>query len=757
MDLYLNLYELGFSGESIDFARKEGHTSVEQVIQFLCGNPRKKGKRILFFNWRNLRTPGFPRIHSPNIDQLVVYRTAKEISLFGNALFRSFGFQAEELRRRLAFGRLCSEPTVIQSEENKGVRQPNMELSPSSSGRTEDHSSVIFIKFHISPYFSPISRPNIGQFNPSISTQQDLENFVQFLILDVRTRHHSIVTLDLPCISLTTIVDSSLRQLNNPATRTSLLADLGITRSTSVLLEHDSETCLNIQQSGSATFCHRRPFPSDADGNNNRHDDFGASPPNSMPPSKRFRRRHLDLFSILLGRGTSRPESQGSSSIALLLTLRELCINVLMRYIQVIGRFHLDFHGINAFSGSYIEGLWVLSKQLSWACLPVQLSSEIIEKLRCNYQLNASTLALLKNFVYDLDLSHNQVSREMIYELAVSWPRLAGLNLANIPDTLGAEQLKILAELKNLHYLNITGQEFVDGDVLKSLAALPKLKSLAITNNEYSECCWEELWHYHCLDGVVVSPLQILAVNGTAFKDSSLLAVVKLFPNLRVLNFQNTEVTGFYHSIDGVASLQELRFVMCSRKLVLFPPFLVPKVTPYEKKCGLIRIDVQRCDQLNIEQFLDQINGQPVQYINGFAQLPSVNCEYIQRLSEMDIPLKELSLSFFASSFPVSKLTKIIKNLSKSLCKLHLPMNSLEAVDNRSVNELVSSILMARHLQEIDFGKQSEILSTRQLIRIVRELSALERIIARDMTDEQETELKNHLPPKCLLRIAKTP
>ncbi|VDL11719.1 unnamed protein product [Hymenolepis diminuta] len=614
-----------------------------------------------------------------------------------------------------------------------------MELSPSSSGRTEDHSSVIFIKvsffftsclspniwFHISPYFSPISRPNIGQFNPSISTQQDLENFVQFLILDVRTRHHSIVTLDLPCISLTTIVDSSLRQLNNPATRTSLLADLGITRSTSVLLEHedimirfvifvfhfraDSETCLNIQQSGSATFCHRRPFPSDADG-------------------------HLDLFSILLGRGTSRPESQGSSSIALLLTLRELCINVLMRYIQVIGRFHLDFHGINAFSGSYIEGLWVLSKQLSWACLPVQLSSEIIEKLRCNYQLNASTLALLKNFVYDLDLSHNQVSREMIYELAVSWPRLAGLNLANIPDTLGAEQLKILAELKNLHYLNITGQEFVDGDVLKSLAALPKLKSLAITNNEYSECCWEELWHYHCLDGVVVSPLQILAVNGTAFKDSSLLAVVKLFPNLRVLNFQNTEVTGFYHSIDGVASLQELRFVMCSRKLVLFPPFLVPKVTPYEKKCGLIRIDVQRCDQLNIEQFLDQINGQPVQYINGFAQLPSVNCEYIQRLSEMDIPLKELSLSFFASSFPVSKLTKIIKNLSKSLCKLHLPMNSLEAVDNRSVNELVSSILMARHLQEIDFGKQSEILSTRQLIRIVRELSALERIIARDMT-----------------------
>lgn len=52
----------------------------------------------------------------------------------------------------------------------------------------------------------------------------------------------------------------------------------------------DSETCLNIQQSGSATLCHRRPIPSDADGNNKRHDDFGAFPPNSVPPSKRFRR-----------------------------------------------------------------------------------------------------------------------------------------------------------------------------------------------------------------------------------------------------------------------------------------------------------------------------------------------------------------------------------------------------------------------------------------------------------------------------------
>lgn len=199
---------------------------------------------------------------------------------------------------------------------------------------------------------------------------------------------------------------------------------------------------------------------------------------------------------------------------------------------------------------------------------------------------------------------------------------------------------------------------------------------------------------------------------------------------------------------------------MCSSKLVLFPRFLVPKIIPDEKKCGLIRIDVQRCNQLNIGQFLDQINGQPMQYINGLTQLPSVNCEYIQRLSgkkwlpallcylnnnlvnvfiylfilEMGIPLKELNLSFLTSSFPVSKLAKIIKNLSKSLCKLHLPMNSLEAVDNQSVDELVSSILMARHLQEIDFGKQLEILSTRQLIRIVGELSAMERIIARDMT-----------------------
>lgn len=83
---------------------------------------------------------------------------------------------------------------------------------------------------------------------------------------------------------------------------------------------------------------------------------------------------------------------------------------------------------------------------------------------------------------------------------------------------------------------------FLINNIFQSFLALPKLKSLVITNNEYSECCWEELWHYHCLDGVIVSPLQVLAVNGTAFKDPSLLAVVKLFPNLRVLNFQNTEV-----------------------------------------------------------------------------------------------------------------------------------------------------------------------------------------------------------------------
>ncbi|KAM3177953.1 hypothetical protein ACTXT7_003539 [Hymenolepis weldensis] len=726
MDLYLNLYELGFSGESIDFARKEGHTSVEQVIQFLCGNPQKKVKRVLFFDWRHLRTPEFLRIHSPDIDQPVVYRTAKEISLFRHSLLCSFGFQAEESRRRLVFRRFHSERTAIQPEGNEGVRQPNMEVGPSNSGTAEEHSSVIFIEFRATPYFSPISRPNIGQFNPSTSTQQDLENFVQFLISDVRPRHHSVVTLDLPCISLTTIVDSTLRHLNNPATRTSLLADLGITRSTSVLLEHedilvhfvifffhlraDSETCLNIQQAGSATFCHRRPFPSDADGNNNRHDDIGAFPPNPMPPSKRLRQRHLDLFSILLGRETSRRESQEPSSIASLLNLRELCVNVLVRYIEVIGRFNLGFRVINGFSRNCIKGLRILSKQLKWACLPVQLSNEIIEKLRCNHQLNASTLSLLKNFVYDLDLSHSQVSREMVYELVVSWPRLAGLNLANIPDTLSAEQLKILA-------------------------ALPKLKSLVLTNNEYSESCWEELWHYHCLDGVIVSPLQVLAVNGTAFKDPSLLAVVKLFPNLRVLNFQNTERKLYERRKVVPKDVKVTRLGESDHLATMALTSRTPGVTI---RCSSVLVHALRANVHSLPYGPDKVAG----------LVP------ILLLQQMGIPLKELNLSFRTSSFPVSKLAKIIKNLSKSLCKLYLPMNSLETVDNQSVNELVSSILMAKHLQEIDFGKQLKILSTRQLIRIVGELSAVERIIARDMTDEQETELKNQLPPKCLLRIS---
>nr|CDS29945.1 DNA methylase C 5 cytosine specific active site [Hymenolepis microstoma] len=623
-----------------------------------------------------------------------------------------------------------------------------MELGPSTSGTPKERPPVIFIKFLFSPCFAPIRRPNVGQFCPSTSTQQDLENFVQFLISGVRSRDHPSITLDSPCIRLISSTEgSSRRQLNNPATRTSILADLGITRSTSVLVEHDCEKCFHIRQSGSATFCHSRLFPSGAivDSDNNNEDN-NAFPPKSFDTSRSFTAFLKRLFR------TPRPVSQGP-----ILSLRELCVNLLVKYIKVICGFDFRFYRSELFIPDNLSRLRVLSQQLGLAFLPVQLGAEIIKKLRRNYQLNATTLGLLKNFVYDLDLSHNQVSREMIFQLVTSWPALVGLNLANIPKVLCVEQLKIIAELKNLRYLNISGQAFVDGDVLKSLAVLPKLENLVITNTRYSECCWENLWRYHCSDGVTVSPLQVLAVNGAAFKDASLLAVVKLFPTLRVLNFRDTEVTGFYHSISDVGPLQELRFVVCSRKLVEFPQFLVPKITPGETEWGLIRTDVQKCNQLNIATFLDQIKGQPMQCIKGFTALSTVKWEDIQRLSEIDIPLKELDLSFLASSVPILKLAKIIKNLSKSLCKLDLPATNLEAVNNRFVDELVSSILMAKHLQEIDFGTQLRILSARQLIRIVLGLSALERIVARDMTEEQETELKKKLPPRCLLKIVKTP
>ncbi|VDO03812.1 unnamed protein product [Rodentolepis nana] len=347
----------------------------------------------------------------------------------------------------------------------------------------------------------------------------------------------------------------------------------------------------------------------------------------------------------------------------------------------------------------------------------------------------------------------------MILELVTSWPRLVGLNLAHIPETLNVEQLKIIAELKNLRYLNIFGQAFVDTDLLKSLAALPKLENLVITNTGYSECCWENLWHYHNSDGLIVSPLRVLAVNGAAFKDASLLAVAKLFPNLRVLNFRDTEVTGLYPSIGEVGPLQKLRFVACSFKLVEFPQFLVPKITPSETEWGLIQIDVRSCNQLNIEKFLDQIKGQPMQCIRGFTALSSVKWKDIQRLSEIGFPLKELDLSFF-TSFPVLKLARIIQILSKSLCKLKLPANKFEAVNNRFTDELASSILMAKNLQEIDIGTTLRVFSVRQLIRIVLGLPALERIVAGDLTcviivEEQETELKKKLPPRCLLRIVK--
>ncbi|VDO02559.1 unnamed protein product, partial [Rodentolepis nana] len=188
------------------------------------------------------------------------------------------------------------------------------------------------------------------------------------------------MTLDLPCIRLTTsTVRSSRYLLNNPATRTCILADLGITRSTRVLVEHDSQGCVSIH----------RLFPSGAvvDTRNNIEDNDGfvALPSNPIQPASTF---HQRLFTGNLSpRGAYGP--QGSSSASPVLTLRELCFNRLMKSIQVICRFEMGAYCSDHFSPDNLNRLRVLSKQLALASLPVQLCGEIIDKLRRNYQLNA--------------------------------------------------------------------------------------------------------------------------------------------------------------------------------------------------------------------------------------------------------------------------------------------------------------------------------------------------------------------------------
>ena len=77
----------------------------------------------------------------------------------------------------------------------------------------------------------------VSQFDRLHSTQADLENFVQSVIGSLSIEGHENLSLQLPCIKLTTIGVPRLC-LNEAATRNSLLLDLGIVQNTRVMLSH---------------------------------------------------------------------------------------------------------------------------------------------------------------------------------------------------------------------------------------------------------------------------------------------------------------------------------------------------------------------------------------------------------------------------------------------------------------------------------------------------------------------------------------
>lgn len=83
----------------------------------------------------------------------------------------------------------------------------------------------------------------------------------------------------------------------------------------------------------------------------------------------------------------------------------------------------------------------------------------------------------------------------------------------------------------------------------------------------------------------------------------------------------------------------------------------------------------------------------------------------------------------------MSLLSQVIEKFaSENLFKLYFPRFNLKDVNDASIGEFMDSLLKARSLKEIDFGRQAERLSAKQLSILARGLPSLERVIAYNIT-----------------------
>ncbi|KAM7539241.1 hypothetical protein Aperf_G00000058744 [Anoplocephala perfoliata] len=785
MDMFASLLEMGFSKESIEFAQSEGYTTLSEIVDFLCQSSSDRPSVLRLRSRRNL-TPVLPAPQIPiplsSTDESFDKHEKNEAD--GNVVSnspsrkRSFEEQQQEARklatklRKMKLEEIAERERIKrQIEEDKAeralraqMRGMSAENKPTSSaigGTSGNVSRLISIRVTLPSDWPPTSRPTIAEFDRSTSTQQDLENFVQSLIDGISTETHEHLTLDLPCIRLST-VDIPRRQLNKASSRTSLLSDLGIDQNTRVILVHSPTECSQAQipetvpilgsLSPSTPESFLNFLSSPLQPSTQTTTDPSQIPPSYHPPGPSGA---AALFRALLPR-RSKPELSKSTKMCPVPSLRRLCFNAVVRNIETVTKSGVRFDIHDILDNPLCKGISIFLRQLASGklALPECLGVSILDKLKKNYAINAASLKLLKNFVCDLDLSYGIVTMEMVAQLVLKWPALTKLNLTSIRNSLQPEGLENLGELRNLRFLSIKGQESVNANVVRAIATLPNLNFLKITNSRSSEGSWEDLLS-HCLSSnTSASPLKYLSVDGFGFTDSSLRAVVQLFSHLQGLDIKNTEVTGCVPLNDQIPPLREIRSIKASRKLIELPRFLVPDVTSSE--FGLEQIDVRDCRQLNVSLFMDRIMGQPLRYLYGLTNLGSVTLDHVLRLSDMGLQLEQVDLTNVNlwKGVSMSLLSQVIeKFISENLLRLYLPHINLQDGDGTSIEEFMESLLKARSLKEIDFGKQGEKLSIKQLSVLARGLPSLERVIVSNLTADQEIALKNFLPRHCRLRV----
>lgn len=280
MDAYSNLIEMGFTHEAIEMALEEGCSTTEEVVDFLCRQPRNfkpgtlrlpRSRRSQFDRLPFIPSEALIDLQPGPISSFSTTENRAEVPEEEHMVRSRYSLRkpspnkqqaeasklAADLRRekqlaietRLRIRREIEEERALRAQKaNEREQQPGDKLTvPAATDTTQaasvsETSSQLKIRVTMPSHWPSSSSPLIGQFDRASATQADLENFVQNLLMGISTDEHEQLTLCLPCIHLST-VGTPRRQLNHESTRNTRLVDLGIIQNTRVHVSHDPAEC----------------------------------------------------------------------------------------------------------------------------------------------------------------------------------------------------------------------------------------------------------------------------------------------------------------------------------------------------------------------------------------------------------------------------------------------------------------------------------------------------------------------------------